>query len=199
MPLMETGKKRSGPLGPRVKALRKERKWSLAVLSEKSHIPLSTLSKVEHGVLTLNYDRIQQLAEAFDISFSEFLSLDAQDDPLRGQPTARISWAPKGSGLPVETKNYNYNYLCSDLRVKAMMPIHCQCKARTLEEFGDLLKHDAEEFILVVQGRVEVHTEFYGPRTLDVGDGVYIDSRMGHAYLNVGEGEAWIVSVNLNH
>ncbi len=85
------------------------------------------------------------------------------------------------------------------MRIKAMMPIHCQCKARTLEEFGDLLMHDAEEFILVVQGRVEVHTEFYGPRTLDVGDGVYIDSRMGHAYLNVGEGEAWIVSVNLNH
>ncbi|EJL25234.1 putative transcriptional regulator [Caulobacter sp. AP07] len=195
---MEVGRKRSGPLGPRIKALRKSRKWSLAVLSEKSDIPLSTLSKVEHGALTLNYDRIQQIAEAFEVSFSEFLSPETPEEALRNQPSARISWAPKGSGLLVETQNYNYKYLCNDLRAKAMVPIHCQCKARSLEEFGDLLRHDAEEFILVVQGVVEVHTEFYEPRRLNVGDGVYIDSRMGHAYLNVGDGDAWIVSVNLN-
>lgn len=195
---MEVGRKRSGPLGPRIKALRKSRKWSLAVLSEKSSIPLSTLSKVEHGTLTLNYDRIQQIAEAFEVSFSEFLSPETPEEALRSQPSARISWAPKGSGLLVETQNYNYKYLCNDLRAKAMVPIHCQCKARSLEEFGELLRHDAEEFILVVQGDVEVHTEFYEPRTLGVGDGVYIDSRMGHAYLNVGPGDAWIVSVNLN-
>ncbi|MDR3512710.1 MAG: XRE family transcriptional regulator [Caulobacteraceae bacterium] len=195
---METARKRMSPLGPRIKALRKARKWSLAVLSEKSDIPLSTLSKVEHGALTLSYDRIQQIAKAFDVSFSEFLSPETLEETLRNQPTARICWAPKDSGLVVETQNYVYKYLCNDLRAKAMVPIHCQCKARSLEAFGDFLRHDAEEFILVVQGKVQVHTEFYEPRTLTVGDGVYIDSRMGHAYLNAGEGEAWIVSVNLN-
>lgn len=195
---MGVSRKHAGPMGQRIKALRKSRQWSLATLSGKSGIPLSTLSKVEHGALTLNYDRIQQISEAFDVSFSEFLAPETPQESVRGAPTGRISWAPRGSGLPVETPKYNYHYLCSDLRVKAMIPIRCQCKTRTLEEFGELLRHDAEEFILVVEGRVEIHTEFYEPRVLDVGEGVYIDSRMGHAYLNAGEGEAWIVSVNLN-
>ncbi|CUS45463.1 MAG: XRE family transcriptional regulator [Pseudomonadota bacterium] len=195
---MDVSRKHGELMGQRIKTLRKSRKWSLALLSEKSGIPLSTLSKVEHGLLTLNYDRIQQISEAFGVSFSEFLSPETPQESVRAAPTGRISWALRGSGLLVETQKYNYHYLCSDLRVKAMIPIHCQCKAHTLEEFGDLLRHDAEEFVLVVQGRVEIHTEFYEPRVLDVGEGAYIDSRMGHAYLNAGEGEAWIVSVNLN-
>jgi hypothetical protein len=32
-----------------------------------------------------------------------------------------------------------------------------------------------------------VHTEFYAPEILDEGDGIYLDSTMGHAYLNAGE------------
>jgi hypothetical protein len=35
---------------------------------------------------------------------------------------------------------------------------------------------------------VEVQTEFYAPEFLEEGDGIYIDSTMGHAYLNAGEG-----------
>lgn len=195
---MDVSRKQGGPMGLRIKALRKARRWSLATLSEKSGIPLSTLSKVEHGTMTLNYDRIQQLSEAFEVSFSEFLSPETPQESVRAAPAGRISWATTGSGLLVETPAYSYHYLCNDLRVKAMIPVRCQCKARTMAEFGALLRHDAEEFVLVVEGRVEVHTEFYGPRVLDVGEGVYIDSRMGHAYLNAGEGEAWIVSISLN-
>ncbi len=195
---MEVTRKHGKMMGQRIKALRKSRKWSLATLSEKSGIPLSTLSKVEHDLLTLNYDRIQQVSEAFGVSFSEFLSPETPQESARAVPTGRISWAHHGSGLLVETQKYNYHYLCSDLRAKAMIPIRCQCKAHTLEEFGELLRHDAEEFVLVVEGRVEIHTEFYEPRVLEVGEGAYIDSRMGHAYLNAGEDEAWIVSVNLN-
>jgi hypothetical protein len=32
-----------------------------------------------------------------------------------------------------------------------------------------------------------VHTEFYAPEILHEGDGMYIDSTMGHAYLNAGD------------
>jgi len=55
------------------------------------------------------------------------------------------------------------------------------------EEFGPLLRHAGEEYFLVTSGSVEVHTEFYAPEILHEGDGIYIDSTMGHAYLNAGE------------
>jgi quercetin dioxygenase-like cupin family protein len=67
-------------------------------------------------------------------------------------------------------------------------------KARSLKEFGPLLKHAGEEFVFVIKGAIEVHTEFYAPERLDAGEGVYLDSRMGHAYLNAGDGETMIVS-----
>lgn len=186
-------------LGPRVRLLRRDRGWKLSDLSERSGIALSTLSKVENGILSLTYDRLQLVAQAFDMTMSEFLS-PAPSDQTRSAPSARISWARTGSGTIADTPNYLYNYLCEDLRVKAMVPILSQCRARTMEDFGSLLEHDAEEFIFVVKGRVEVHTAYYGPQILEMGESVYLDSRMGHAYLDASEdGETWILSVNYNH
>ncbi len=40
-----------------------------------------------------------------------------------------------------------------------------------------------------------MHTEYYAPEILETGDSLYIDSSMGHAYLNAGEDPARIVCV----
>ena len=50
-----------------------------------------------------------------------------------------------------------------------------------------VISHGGEEYFLVTSGRVAVHTEFYAPEILSEGDGIYLDSTMGHAYLNAGE------------
>lgn len=64
-----------------------------------------------------------------------------------------------------------------------MVPVLTKIRARTLEQFGDLVRHSGEELIYVLAGRVVVHTEFYDPVTLEPGQAIYIDSDMGHAYL----------------
>lgn len=186
---------RAQGLGPRIRQMRQAANWTLSELSARSDIAVSTLSKVENGVLTLTYDRLLLIAQAFDLSLSEFLS-GVGTNELRALPTARLSLARKGSGTAVDTANYDYLYLCENLRSKMMVPILSRCRARSLEEFGPLLRHAGEEFIFVVKGRITVCTEHYEPTTLDVGEGVYIDSRMGHAYLQASEDEALILSVN---
>ncbi len=35
----------------------------------------------------------------------------------------------------------------------------------------------------MLEGRVEIHTEFYDPIVLEAGESIYIDSNMGHAYV----------------
>ncbi|NLB58940.1 MAG: cupin domain-containing protein, partial [Gammaproteobacteria bacterium] len=40
-----------------------------------------------------------------------------------------------------------------------------------------------EEYIHVLEGAIEVHTEFYDPIAVAAGEGIYIDSNMGHAYI----------------
>lgn len=185
-------------LGARVRRMRQERRWSLAELARRSTIATSTLSKVENGILSLTYDRLLLVAQAFELTISEFLADAGSANPVtpRSDAVARISWAKKGVGERIDASPYTYRYLCTNLRAKQMVPILSLVKARKLEEFGDLLVHEGEEFVFVVQGRLEVHTQYYEREILEQGEGVYLDSRMGHAYLNASAGETWILSVN---
>ena len=192
---MDAGANPSPPLGQRIRLLRQARRWSLSELHKRSTIATSTLSKVENGILSLAYDRIQLIARAFGLSLSEFFAAESSAD---AGSVARISWAHRGSGEIVDSGAYVYHYLCTSVRAKRMVPILSQVIARSLAEFGRLLKHEGEEFVFAHKGRIEVHTEFYKPQILEEGEGVYIDSRMGHAYTNAGAGEAWILSVNTN-
>lgn len=183
-------------LGSHIRQLRQERGWSLNVLGKRSGIAASTLSKVENDTLSLTYDRLLMVAQGFGLSLSEFLAIPSEATGSRNDGHARVSFARTGSGERVETPGYISFYVCNNLRQKRMVPIMTVARARTLDEFGPLLRHDGEEFVVVVKGRVEVHTEFYEPEILEAGEGVYLDSRQGHAYLNAGEGEAVICSVN---
>lgn len=163
-------------------------------MSNHSGIPVSTLSKVEHDRLTLTYDKLLQLSARLNIRMSElFAENDGGGD---AQVTARRSIGSINRSVRVKTANYDYYYLCTELRRKRMIPIITHIRAKSVEEFGELVKHPGEEFLYVLKGRIVVHTEFYGPETLEEGESIYIDSNMGHAYVT-GEGcdEAIVVGI----
>src|SRR3546814_11264567 len=64
-----------------------------------------------------------------------------------------------------------------------MIPVLTRTRAKSLDEFGKLVHHSGEEYIHVLEGRLEVHTEFYDPIVLGPAQSVYIDSNLGHAYI----------------
>ncbi len=168
-------------LGTLVRALRSRNRWTLKEMSVRSGIPVSTLSKVEHDRLTLTYDKLLQLSQRLNIRMSE---LFAENDSAAEAPvTARRSIGDLDHAVRVNTPNYDYYYLCTELRRKRMIPVITRVRAKSVEEFGDLVHHSGEEFIYIVSGRIVVHTEFYDPVTLDTGESIYIDSNMGHAYV----------------
>jgi len=172
-------------IGTLLRSLRTSRGWTLKQMSEQSGIPLSTLSKVEHDRLTLTYDKLLQLSQRLQLSMSELFAeqAEAPEQPV----TARRSIGRMEDAIRVTTPNYDYYYMCPELRRKRMIPVLTRVRAKSLEEFGDLVRHSGEEYIHVLEGRTEVHTEFYDPIVLEAGESVYIDSNMGHAYI-VAEG-----------
>jgi transcriptional regulator with XRE-family HTH domain len=168
-------------IGSLLRALRARNDWTLKEMSERCGIPLSTLSKVEHDRLSLTYDKLLQVSQRLNIRMSE---LFAEPDAANDAPvTARRSIARLDDAIRVTTPNYDYFYLCPELRRKRMIPVLTKVRAKSLREFGELVHHSGEEYIHVLEGRVEVHTEFYDPIMLAAGEGVYIDSNMGHAYI----------------
>lgn len=168
-------------LGTVLRELRAKFGWTLKEMSAKCGIPVSTLSKVEHDRLTLTYDKLQQLSQRLNIRMSDlFAEANPGEEP---QVTARRSIGRIEQAFRVNTPNYDYFYLCTELRRKRMIPIITRIRARSVEEFGELVRHQGEELIYVLEGRIEVHTEFYDPVVLEEGESIYIDSTMGHAYV----------------
>ena len=188
-------KKRAGPtLGALLRGLRHREGWTLKEMSAKSGIPFSTLSKIEHDRLTLSFDKLQHLSQRLGMRMSELFAEDSGD--RSAAVTARRSLGDIDKSVRVKTPNYDYYYLCTELRRKRMVPVITKIRASSREEFGELVSHAGEEFIYVIKGRVVVHTQFYDPVTLDEGQAIYIDSDMGHAYVTAsGCHEAEVLGV----
>ena len=172
-------------LGRTMRDLRSRFGWTLKEMSEHSGIPVSTLSKVEHDRLTLTYDKLQQVSQRLKIPMSDLFANPAE--PREPRVTGRRSIGRSEDAVRVTTPKYDCLYLRSERRRKRMIPIITCIRAKSLEEFGDLVRHEGEELVYVIKGRIEVHTEFYDPVTIQEGETIYIDSSMGHAYL-VAEG-----------
>ncbi|KRB82241.1 XRE family transcriptional regulator [Sphingomonas sp. Root710] len=181
-------------LGAVMRGIRSRNNWTLKEMSARSGIPVSTLSKVEHDRLTLSYDKLQQLSHRLKMRMSDLFAEEPESNVVR--VTGRRSIGTMDQAVRVTTPNYDYHYMCTDLRRKLMIPLITRIRAHSASEFGELVRHQGEEFVYVIEGRIEVLTEFYDPVVLDAGQGIYIDSQMGHAYV-VAEGfdEALVLGV----
>jgi transcriptional regulator with XRE-family HTH domain len=185
-------KARQATLGNLLRSLRQRNGWTLKEMSERTDIPVSTLSKIEHDRLTLTYDKLVQLSQRLNIRISELFT----DIAVEPAVTARRSIGRIGDAVRVNTKNYDYFYLCPELRRKRMIPILTHIRAKSAEEFGELVHHSGEEYIYVLKGGVKVLTEFYDPVVLMAGESIYLDSNMGHAYVTAeGCEEALVLGV----
>ena len=172
---------RHSTLGSLLRSLRLRNGWTLKEMSQRTSIPVSTLSKVERDNLTLTYDKLVQLSQRLNIRISELFADSA--GTAESAVTARRSIGHLDDAVRVNTKNYDYHYLCPELRKKRMIPILTRIRAKSAQEFGDLVRHSGEEYIYVLEGGIKVLTEFYDPVVLGVGESIYIDSNMGHAYV----------------
>jgi quercetin dioxygenase-like cupin family protein len=63
-----------------------------------------------------------------------------------------------------------------------MAPAVIKVRSKTnVDEHCSTSAHAGEEFIHVLDGRLEVRTEFYAPAVLEAGESIYIDANMAHA------------------
>jgi len=180
-------------LGVLLRNLRDREGWTLKEMSRRSGIPLSTLSKVEHGRLSLTYDRLSEASRRLGLRLSDLLAEAGDDAP--SPVTARRSMGDIDRALRVAAPGREHYYLCADLRWKRMTPVVTKIRATCRDDAG-LTRCPGEQFIYVLAGRVVLDTEFFDPVTLEQGQAMYIDSSMGHACLAAdGCDEATVLEV----
>jgi transcriptional regulator with XRE-family HTH domain len=193
--------------GAVLKSLRKRNGWTLTAVSERTGVPVSTLSKLENGKMALTFDKLLRISQGLDIDFSRLLgpaagaAFDRAEFGGRGDSSGRDEFKGRrsvtraGEGKVIEGRNGDYLYLASELLNKRMIPMIGEVRVRSLEEFGEFHSHPGEEHVYVLEGELELHTEIYEPLRLKKGDSIYFDSRVGHAYLAVGPDPCRIYSV----
>jgi Cupin domain len=100
-----------------------------------------------------------------------------------------------GQGIQHRSPQYDYEMLCADIAQKQFVPLLTRLRAHDVAEFPALLSHQGEEFLYVLTGVVEIHTDQYLPLRLEKGDSCYFDSTMGHACVSAGPEDATILWV----
>jgi len=179
--------------GAALRAFRRKQGWTLAVVGEKTGLPVSTLSRIENDQISPTYDQLSKLSLGLDIDMGQLLSGDTEAaKPIQ---TARRSVNRAGDGQLLDTPMQSLRYLSVDLTNKQFAPIMGEIKARSLQEAGEFHRHEGEEFIFVLAGELELHSESYAPLNLRTGDSVYFDSGMAHAYVAAGKERCKILSI----
>ena len=181
--------------GAALHSIRTKKGLTLAELSLRTGLPVSTLSKIENDKMSLTYDKLARIATALDIDIAQLFAPHAALGLPGTVVSGRRSITRAGEGPSIETDYYHYLYPASDLLKKRFVPMVGELHARSIEEFGELIRHVGEEYAFVLEGAVEFHTDLYAPVLLNKGDSIYFDSGMGHAYIAAAPGPCRIVAI----
>lgn len=180
--------------GAALKALRIARGWSLAEVSQRTGMPVSSLSKIENDKMDITLDRLLRITVALETDVASLFT-PAGEPYAKGENSGRRSLTRAGEGKPIDTPVGRYRYLAYELLNKRSIPIVIDVTAKSLEEFGELNRHPGEEFLYVLEGQLDLYTSAYLPVRMNKGDSMYFDSNMGHAYVAVGDEPCRILSI----
>ena len=185
----------------RLRMLRLSLSLTLAELSRRTNLPISTLSKMENGKMSLTYDKLLKLSAGLGLGLAQLLP----SEPPPNLPGSVASSTARSLGrrsitracemVGLDTPPHFHQELAGDLLNKSMAPVILDIKNRLIDGEPELSRHPGEEFILVLEGEILFICELYAPAILKTGDSVYFDSGMGHAYVRNTEPRSRLLSI----
>lgn len=178
-------------IGERLKDLRTEQRLTLQDVQKKTGVAISTLSKIENQQVSASFDTLTRISDGLGVPIETFFTPVPQT-LASGRRTITRKEEDEGN---FETAQYAYKIHSTELSAKGMVPLEMRVRARSIADFPELNRHRGEEFVYVISGAIEVHTEFYSPFKLKAGESAYFDSSMGHAYISTSKADAHILSI----
>ena len=176
-------------LGENLRFIRLQKKMTLQELSRMSKVSKSQLSQIERNVSVPTVAKLQKIADALGLKFSDLLpdngdsSSDA--DPVGSKDNSkRISVVRKGERKKlVMPWGAMYEMLCPDLQHKIeFIYLHYPAGTTAKEQYT----HDGEECGVVLEGKFK---GTFGAMEviLEPGDSIYYDSTIPHYWETVGD------------
>ncbi|WP_454854974.1 helix-turn-helix domain-containing protein [Rhizobium binxianense] len=180
------------PVGAVLSRIRFENRWTLAEVSRRTGVSISSLSKIENNQSTPAYSVLVRLADGLGIDFTDLIGGSTQ----RFASAARVI-TRTGEGTAYVNRMGAYEALASGLAAKSMQPMIIDIPKRVGGQKTVRSAHKAEEFVYVLSGEVTFFMEPYAPVILRTGDSVYFDSASEHGFSSNGDKSARILSICL--
>jgi transcriptional regulator with XRE-family HTH domain len=158
-------------VGPRLRALRRQRGATLQELAERTGISVSTLSRLESGQRRPTLELLLPLAGAYQVPLDDLVGAPATGDPrIHPRPVTRdgTTW------VPLSRNPGGVNVF------KQIMPVDPRPPERL-----DQGAHDGYEWLYVIAGRLRLalgEQDF----VLSAGEAAEFDTRVPHGFANVG-------------
>jgi transcriptional regulator with XRE-family HTH domain len=178
-------------LGQRVREIRLSQNLTLEGASQRTGLARSTLSKIENEQISPTFTAVTKLVNGLGIDIPQLFTQPSEKKAASG----RRAITRQGEGRIHPTPTYEHELLATELSGKKMVPYRATVFARSFEDYQDWVRHEGEEFMLVLSGRVALYTEFYQVAELDEGDSAYYDAEMGHVLVSLSEEDAVVLWV----
>jgi transcriptional regulator with XRE-family HTH domain len=177
-----------------LKSLRLSNGMTLDELSQLSEVSISTISKIENLQQKPSFETALRIARALKVNFVQMMEGPGQVNT----GMARRSITRANGGEIYESDYYTYSVHATEIARKIMVPLLMRIRTHNVPPAADWSIHDGEEYIYVIEGSIEFHSEQYSVSVLNQGDSCYFDSTMRHAFVSRGDGDAVILSICLS-
>ncbi len=174
---------RPKPIAQELLQLRRKHGFTLAAVAEKTGSSVSLLSSLERGYAKPSIATLQKLAKLYRTNVLSFFG-DKGDSRRLVRLRDRKVLVPN-PGVQMELLAFG----------KKVMEPHLFRIAPGADSGGSY-SHEGEEFIYVLQGKLEVWIDEIEHFVLESGDSLYFDSTEVHRWQSLGEEETILLWVN---
>jgi transcriptional regulator with XRE-family HTH domain len=171
------------PLGAHLRRLRLERKLSLAQVARACGVSIGFLSAIERGQMSPAVGTLRRLARFYDRNILAMFEPPGEN-PHRVQPKQR-KVLQAGRGVRMELLAWGNT---------VMEPHLFRIAPRAGS--GEAYKHEGEEFLHVLRGRLDITLNGGDCYKLNEGDSFYFESSTPHRWVNPGRKESLVLWVN---
>ncbi|RMG58664.1 MAG: XRE family transcriptional regulator [Deltaproteobacteria bacterium] len=179
-------------VGEKIRKVREERGLTIQDLAEKTGFSAALLTQIENRMISPPLGVLVEVANALGESISDFLFEGEGKDfsIVRKKERKIVSRVASKDGA---SEDYTYESLGAGKRGRKMEPFVVRLKPLKTST-PRLSVHQGEEFIYVLEGKVEVILDKYKD-TLESGDSIYYNSTIPHHVHSATEEPALILAV----
>jgi quercetin dioxygenase-like cupin family protein len=160
-----------------LRALRVSKGLSLKEVGTATDISTSFLSLVENGKSDITIGRLVRLVNFYGVTLTDLVPAtpdDSEPEITRVDERRMIHHSSPAEGIDI--------YLLTPDTDRTMMPMELEFDPRAqLAEYG---RHQGEEWVYVVEGRLRLTLDGTEPRLLEKGDSAYYPADRPHLFAN---------------